>query len=67
MHADRDPQRVAGLAADEAARAELARAERVLAERALPARRVEDAQRAVKGAEARLTAAQAPSRPNVAA
>ena len=30
MHADRDPQRVDGLAADEAARAELARAERVL-------------------------------------
>jgi RND family efflux transporter MFP subunit len=43
----------------EAARAELARSERLLAERAVPARRVEEAQRAVTGAEARLTAAQA--------
>jgi RND family efflux transporter MFP subunit len=43
----------------EAARAELARAERLLAERAVPGRRVEDAQRALKVAEARLTAAQA--------
>jgi RND family efflux transporter MFP subunit len=43
----------------EAARAELARSERLLAERAVPGRRVEDAQRAVKVAEARLTAAQA--------
>jgi membrane fusion protein, heavy metal efflux system len=43
----------------EAARAELVRSERLLAERAVPARRVEDAQRAVKVAESRLTAAQA--------
>ncbi len=43
----------------EAARSDLARAERLLAERAVPARRVEEAQRAVKVAEARLTAAQA--------
>jgi membrane fusion protein, heavy metal efflux system len=43
----------------EAARVDLARAERLLAERAVPARRVEDAQRAVKIAESRLTAAQA--------
>ena len=43
----------------EAARADLARAERLLAERAVPARRVEEAQRAVKVADARLTAAQA--------
>jgi cobalt-zinc-cadmium efflux system membrane fusion protein len=46
-------------AAAEAARADLARAERLLAERAVPARRVEDAQRALKIAEARLTAARA--------
>jgi RND family efflux transporter MFP subunit len=43
----------------EAARTELARSEKLLAERAVPARRVEDAQRAVKVAEARLMAAQA--------
>jgi len=43
----------------EAARSDLSRAERLLAERAVPARRVEEAQRAVKVAEARLTAAQA--------
>lgn len=43
----------------EAARSDLARAERLLAERAVPGRRVEEAQRAVKVAEARLTAAQA--------
>lgn len=43
----------------EAARSDLARAERLLAERAVPARRVEEAQRAVKIGEARLTAAQA--------
>jgi membrane fusion protein, heavy metal efflux system len=43
----------------EGARAELARSERLLAERAVPARRVEDAQRALKVAESRLTAAQA--------
>ena len=43
----------------EAARSDLARAERLLAERAVPARRVEEAQRAVKVAEARLTASQA--------
>jgi cobalt-zinc-cadmium efflux system membrane fusion protein len=43
----------------EAARADLARAERLLAERAVPARRVEEAQRAVKIAEARLEAARA--------
>ena len=46
-------------AAVDAARTELARSERLLAERAVPGRRVEDAQRAVKVAEARLTAAQA--------
>ena len=46
-------------ASAEAARADLTRAERLLAERAVPARRVEEAQRAVKIAEARLTAAQA--------
>jgi membrane fusion protein, heavy metal efflux system len=45
--------------AAEAARVDLARAERLLAERAVPARRVEEAQRAVKLAEARLTAAEA--------
>ena len=41
------------------ARAELTRAERLLAERAVPARRVEDARRAVTVAEARLRAAEA--------
>lgn len=46
-------------ASAEAARSDLARAERLLAERAVPARRVEEAQRAVTIAEARLTAAQA--------
>jgi RND family efflux transporter MFP subunit len=44
-------------AALDAARAELARSERLVAERAVPARRVEDAQRAVKVADARLAAA----------
>jgi RND family efflux transporter MFP subunit len=43
----------------EAARAELARAEGLLAERAVPARRVEEAQRALTIAEARLRAAEA--------
>jgi RND family efflux transporter MFP subunit len=43
----------------DAARSDLARAERLLAERAVPARRVEEAQRAVKVSEARLSAAQA--------
>ena len=43
----------------DAARSDLARAERLLAERAVPGRRVEEAQRAVTVAEARLTAAQA--------
>jgi len=43
----------------EAARAEQARAERLLAEQAVPARRVEDARRAVTVAEAQLRAAQA--------
>jgi len=43
----------------DAARSDLARAERLLAERAVPGRRVEEAQRALKVAEARLTAAQA--------
>jgi cobalt-zinc-cadmium efflux system membrane fusion protein len=43
----------------DAARADLARAERLLAERAVPARRVEEAQHALKIAEARLTTAQA--------
>jgi RND family efflux transporter MFP subunit len=42
----------------DAARAELTRAERLLAERAVPARRVEDARRALAIAEARLKAAQ---------
>jgi RND family efflux transporter MFP subunit len=43
----------------EAARVEEARAERLLADRAVPARRVEDARRAVTVAEARLHAAEA--------
>ena len=43
----------------EAARVEQARAERLLADRAVPARRVEDARRAVTIAEARLKAAEA--------
>ena len=43
----------------EAARAEEARAERLLAEQAVPARRVEEAKRAVTVADARLRAAQA--------
>jgi len=43
----------------DAARADLARAERLLADRAVPGRRVDEAQRAVKVAEARLGAAQA--------
>jgi RND family efflux transporter MFP subunit len=46
-------------AAADAAKADLTRAERLLAERAVPARRVEEAQRTAKTAEARLTAAQA--------
>lgn len=46
-------------AATDAARAEQARAERLLADRAVPARRVEDARRAVAVAEARLRAAEA--------
>jgi cobalt-zinc-cadmium efflux system membrane fusion protein len=41
------------------ARAELARAEALLTDRAVPARRVEDARRAVAAAEARVQAAQA--------
>jgi cobalt-zinc-cadmium efflux system membrane fusion protein len=41
------------------ARAEQERAERLLAERAVPARRVEDARRAVASAESRLRAAEA--------
>ena len=48
----------AQVAAD-AARVEQSRAERLLADRAVPARRVEDAQRAVAIAEARLHAAEA--------
>ena len=43
----------------DAARVELARAERLLDERAVPARRVEDARRAMQIAEARLEAARA--------
>lgn len=43
----------------EGARAEVARAERLLAERAIPARRVEEAQRALAVADARLRAADA--------
>ena len=43
----------------DSARAEQTRAERLLADRAVPARRLEDAQRAVASAEARLRAAQA--------
>ena len=43
----------------DAARAEVMRSEQLLSERAVPRRRVEDAQRALKVAEARLTAAQA--------
>jgi RND family efflux transporter MFP subunit len=46
-------------AASEASQAELARAERLLADRAVPARRVEDAKRALTVAEARRTAAHA--------
>lgn len=46
-------------AATDAARAEQARAERLLADRAVPARRVEDARRAVTVADARLRAAEA--------
>jgi membrane fusion protein, heavy metal efflux system len=45
-------------AALEGARAEQARAERLLAERAVPARRVEDAKRALAAAEARAHAAE---------
>jgi len=48
-----------GQAALEGARAELTRAERLLAEQAVPARRVEEARRAVTVAEARLKAAEA--------
>jgi membrane fusion protein, heavy metal efflux system len=47
------------LSATEAARAEQERAERLLADRAVPARRVEDARRAVAVAEGRLRAAEA--------
>jgi len=43
----------------EGARAEQSRAERLLADRAVPARRVEDARRAVAAAEARVRAAEA--------
>jgi RND family efflux transporter MFP subunit len=43
----------------DATRADLARAERLLADRAVPARRVEDARRAVTIAEARLRGAEA--------
>jgi cobalt-zinc-cadmium efflux system membrane fusion protein len=46
-------------ATSEAAQAEQARAERLLTERAVPARRVEDARRAVAVADARLQAAAA--------
>ena len=46
-------------ASAEAARADAARADRLLAERAVPARRVEEARRALAVAEARLGAAQA--------
>ena len=46
-------------AASEGARAEQTRAERLLAERAVPARRVEDARRAVGVTDARLLAAEA--------
>lgn len=48
-----------GRAAVEGAKLDLARAERLLADRAVPARRVEDARRAVVIAEARLQAAEA--------
>jgi RND family efflux transporter MFP subunit len=46
-------------AAAEAARAEQARADRLVAERAIPARRVDEAKRAVAVADARLRAAEA--------
>jgi RND family efflux transporter MFP subunit len=46
-------------AATDAARTEQTRAERLLADRAVPARRVEDARRAVTVAEARLRSAEA--------
>jgi membrane fusion protein, heavy metal efflux system len=49
----------AARATSEGARAELTRAERLLTERAVPARRVEDARRAVTVADARLQAAEA--------
>ncbi len=49
----------AAQAALDAARAEQSRAERLLADRAVPARRVEDAERGVAVAEARLGAADA--------
>lgn len=48
-----------GQAAVDSAGAELTRAERLLAERAVPARRVEEATRAMTVAQARLSAAQA--------
>ena len=48
-----------GRAVVEGAQAELARAERLLTERAVPARRVEDARRAVAIGDARLRAAEA--------
>src|SRR4029077_13757229 len=48
-----------GQAAIEAARAELTRAERLLADRAVPARRVEEAKRAMTVAEARMRATEA--------
>lgn len=53
--ADATAQRIAL----DGARVELARAERLLAERAVPARRVEDAKRAVATGEAQLAAAEA--------
>jgi RND family efflux transporter MFP subunit len=46
-------------AASDSARAEQSRAERLLADRAIPARRLEDAQRALAVADARLRAAEA--------
>src|SRR5207253_6040541 len=48
-----------GQATLEAARAELTRAEHLLAEQAVPARRVEEAKRAMAVAETRLHAAEA--------
>jgi len=58
-HASLEAEVAQAKVALEGARAEHTRAERLLADRAVPARRVEDAQRAMASAEARLRAAEA--------